>query len=1499
VSAATGLEIAVIGMSCRVPGAAGVEGFWDNLRAGRESISFFSEEELLAAGHSADAIRHPDYVPAAGTLEGIDRFDAEFFGYTPREAQLIDPQQRLFLEQAWAAVERAGYDPGRAGGPVGVFGGSSASTYLFTLLGNPALWELANAYQTGLEKDFLATRVAYKLDLEGPAVVVQTACSSSLAAIHLACQSLLAGECDMALAGGVSVSVPQVSGYRYAVDGIRSRDGHCRPFDAAATGAVKGSGVGVVVLKRLSDAQRDRDPIEAVIRGSAMNNDGARKVGYTAPRVEGQCRVIEAALALAEVPPETVGYVEAHGTGTALGDPIEVAALTQAFGRDGRTGRCALGSVKSNIGHLDAAAGVVGLIKAALMLKHRQMVPSLHFESPNPRLKLESSPFRISDRSEPWAADGVPRRCGVSSFGIGGTNVHVVLEEAPQADPPRDGSGPHLLILSARTASALEHQTRELAVHLSDHPDLRLEDVAFTLREGRRVFPHRRAVVVEDLRAALGRLTGKQGALTSGLASETPPPVAFLFPGQGAQHPGMAEGLYEAHALFRQELDECCKVLESHLGLDLRTALFPEGSQRDEAARSLAETRLTQPALFAVEYALARLWMSWGVTPRAMIGHSIGEYVAASLAGVVSRDDALGLVAERGRLMQSCPRGAMLAVAAGPADVQDRLGGSLVVAVHNAPDACVVAGPEEDVLLLEEQLRQDQTAAARVATSHAFHSPMMEGIVDEYANRVAQVPLKSPRIPFLSNLTGTWITDGEAIDPRYWARHLRETVRFEEGLGRLLEDRPHVLVEVGPGQTLSTLARRRLGSESPSRVVASLPHRRQSEADDVSLLAAAGRLWVEGVAVEWSGGDSPARRVVLPTYPFEGKRHWADPPSRAAKPDVEREPIDRWFHAPVWRRHPPLSATVPAGESVLVLAAEEVGEAVAGVLAASGVRVTVARPGPAPKRCPDGGFVVRPGRAADLQQVSEALERDGAPPSKVVHLWGLAHGEADDERMETGFFTVVALGQILPRLAAPTTLTVVTRGAQDVTGGETLDPLAALSLGPCRVIPQEHPDVTCRSVDVIVGSLQRRVAEAIVAEVFGPGDEVAVAYRGGYRWTQAFERVNVSRAGPQPLRKEGVYLITGGLGEVGLDVATHLARSAKARLVLTSRRGLPPRKEWAGWLREHPDSDPTGTTIRAVSRLHELGAEVLVMAADVGDREAMQRVLASARERFGAVNGVVHAAGIRDAVRLVARLDRDEALRQLWPKVEGVRVLEELAAGEDFDFVCLTSSLASILGGLGFAAYAAANQFLDLFAHARCRQSRVPWLSVNWDGWRSRAASKADGRQPITAEEGGEAFELALRQAGQPQLAVSTVDLDTRLAEWVERRSLAAPGVEPSSTHSRPELHTVFVAPESRVERRLAEVWGILLGIDRVGVDDNFFELGGSSLLAVQLVARLRNELRVELSVATLFEAPTVRSLAKRLGSGPAPDEGLGRSHERGQARKDIRSRRTLDASTR
>ncbi|MEV0212977.1 SDR family NAD(P)-dependent oxidoreductase [Micromonospora sp. NPDC050695] len=1348
-----GIEpIAIVGLAARLPGAADVHEFWRNLVDGVESATELTREEQLARGATVNEVDDPGWVNRAPLVDGYDEFDAGLFGMTSREAELTDPQHRLFLETCHTALEDAGYDPSRYDGAVGVYAGTGGNTYLQRNVlrnqragGNP---HTAVSIATGNSPNYVATNVSYRLDLRGPSMTVHTACSTSLVAFHLACEALRNGECDMALAGGVNIELPHV-GY-LGMEGFTSPDGRCRPFDADANGTVWGSGVGVTLLKRLSDAIADGDTVRAVVLGNAINNDGAGKVGFTAPSVDGQMAVVAQAVAMADVDPRTITYVEAHGTGTAMGDPIEVAALSAVYSKDtDERGWCGIGSVKSNIGHLSQPSGIVSVIKTVLAMEHGLIPPTINFETPNPAVEFADTPFFVANTLTKWDADGGPRRAGVSSFGIGGTNAHVVLEEAPAAyRDDRRVRPAHLLQVSAATPTALDAAVRRLADHLDSAADAGpeyLADIAHTLRVGRRQYAHRRAVVATDLVSAAAALRARKRGPEPVTVSPAPK-VGFLFSGQGAQYAGMGAQLYAEQPSFAAAVDECAELLRPELGLDLRDLILG----RDPAAgERLVETRYTQPALFTVEYALAVLWQAAGVRPAAMIGHSIGEYVAATIAGVLSLPDALRVVAGRGRLMQSVPTGSMLAVALDESVVAAHLPAELAVATVNGPGTCVVAGPTAAVEAFAATL---DGKSKMLRTSHAFHSPMMDPILADFTALMGTVTLRPPTLPFLSNVTGAWITAEQATDPAYWAAHLRQPVRFGDCVATLLTAGTWQLLECGPGRQLASLARMQVARAAPEQrqlaPLSSLPGPGDGTGDLATLLGAAGALWSAAVPVRFDD-DPAARRVPLPTYPFERRRFWIDPdpeqPVVTAPVEVGPRPLPQWFAVPVWRQAAPLPPTVPLGRC-LVLTAGPRGDALVAGLRAAGADPVVVRPGDA--FAADGDYRLRPGVRADYDDLVAALTADGGvPPARVVHAFTLDGVPAGIDiaatwaAQEWGFFSALHLVQALAGAGLTgaedgVALELVTTGTGDVRGDDLRRPEHATLAGLARVLPAELPGLSVRLVDA--DPSDDGVA-AVVAELRRPR-EPEVALRGGRRWRADVEQVTIDAEGdPGALRDGGRYLITGGLGGVGITLAEDFAIRARAKLVLLARSGLPERERWDDHLAVHGD-DRAGRAIAAIRRMESAGAEVLVLAADVTDPAELRRVRDAALSAYGGLDGIVHAAGLPGGGMAEVK-ERADAERVLAPKLAGTLALAQVFGDLPLDFVVLCSSITAVVGGFGQVDYCAANAFLD--AHARSGAGwRSPVLSQNWGGWAevgmavetaAPAGFRAAGRDTVTS----------------------------------------------------------------------------------------------------------------------------------------------------------------------
>ncbi len=1556
----------------------------------------------------------------------------------------------FFLEVCWEALEQAGYAAPEHRGRVGVFGGCNISTYLFRMPEEVFTGGEVSTYEIimGNDKDALTTTASYLFDLRGPSVAVQTFCSTSLVAAHLAVQSLRSGDCELALAGGVSVRIPDRVGHLFQPGGMESPDGHVRTFDAGARGSMFGDGAAVVVLKRLADAIRDGDHIWSVIRGSAMNNDGARKVGYTAPSVVGQARVIADAMADAGVTAEDVSYIEAHGTATELGDPIELAALTRAFGPTAANQYCPIGSAKTNVGHLDRAAGVTGLIKTSYALTHEVIPPSLHYTSPNPDIDFAASPFYVNTELAPWRTrDGRRPLAGINSLGMGGTNVHVVVEQAPARPGPAqdDESGRRyqVLPLSARSTAAADQACTRLADHLGAAPQTRLADVAYTLQLGRKTFEHRRALVAADIAQAAAVLSGAQpGGLLSRADAARGRRAAFLFTGVGEQYPGMVAELYRREPVFAAALDECACPLAEALprtglidllagarggGPSLAALLGRDGpgtgTETDPRAAELRRTDVVQPALFAVQYALARTLMTWGVQPQVMLGYSLGEYAAACLAGVFSLPDALALVARRASLIAALAPGSMVAVPLSVPDLRGRFPQAereLDIAAANGPAATVLAGPADAMAAFTGQLRQAGIASRELQTTHAFHSRMLGPVSDELTAWVrANVTLSPPRLPYISNLTGGYADAGLVCDPGYWARHMCQTVQFHDGTQTLLADPELAIVEIGPGQSLgATIRAAGCPQERWPLITSVLPAAADSRPDDAVLAEGLARLWLLGVDVDWASyhgrgpgaaadaGPALPGRIPLPTYPFQRQRYWfegagrtmpgtsaqaaaaartlpaarslpaaragalpqpGDAPSLAtldAIAELPKLPEEQWLHLPVWRQTalPAAAPSQPGSWLVYTRAgtADEVIAELSKIIIPNGSDLKLVRPGQT-YTAEAGTYTIRPGSVDDTRAMLRDLRAAGRPPERVVHLWSLGVA-AGEQALAEGLHTLVALARAAGELGLDAwSLDVATCGTQQVVPGESASPHAATLAGPCRVIPLEYPGVTARLIDLppdhgpsadpivrarAAGPCRPQadpIVRALAAELCRPQADATVALRHGRRWVPGFETMTAPAPDSSVLRPGGVYLITGGLGGIGLAMAGKLAAECQAKLVLFGRHGLPDRDAWpailaggpqaaeAGAVAGHREAGQAGAVARqpdaaqadavtrqrvaAVAALLDLGAEVEIVTGDVSDPGDVRRACRAARQRFGALHGVLHVAGVPGSglMQFKSAAELDE---ELAAKVAGTLALgEALRIGQpdeaELDFLVLFSSMTSTTGGgPGQVGYCAANAFLDAYACQAAAPGRavvsVNWSEWTWNAWDDGLSGYAGALQEffranrarigIDFDAGWRSL-LRVLACGEPRVVVSTQDFPTMV--WystqftvaaVTSRALADAG---GARHPRPDLVTPYQEPSGPTEEKIAAIWCEALHLEQVGVADSFFDLGGNSLLGVGIVADLRTAFGLaELPPHILYEAPTVAALgtiidaAQAGGPQAAAAADDGGSHVRAQLRR-------------
>jgi len=1444
--------IAVIGMAARLPGAPDVDAFWNLLRDGREAITWLTDDELRTSGIGEQVLSDSSYVKAGGLIDGTEMFDASFFGYSAKEASLLDPQHRVFLECAWHALESCGRASPEDRTKAGVFASCGPNTYLLNnIFSNDDLRNGTDPHHLIItnDKDFVATRTAYLLDMRGPSMTVQTACSSSLVAVHLACQSLRNRECDLALAGGVALRFPMRAGYWHTPQGILSRDGRCRAFDRSASGTVFGNGVGIVILKRLHDALADGDKIRAVVIGSAVNNDGRAKPGYTAPSIAGQVRVLSQALENANVAPDTVTLFETHGTGTELGDAVEFAALAQVFPpRAADRIPCALGAVKTNIGHLDAAAGVAGFIKTVLSLENREIPATLHFEAPGEKIPMAASAFYVPTTTEPWQTADQPRRAAVSALGIGGTNANIILEESPSSPAlvPEQTLSPQVLVWSAKDEGAADALSDSIYELLSRTEAPRLADLAHTLRQGREHFPVRRMMVATHAAEALSILSEPSRSKVFRSTVKHPRPrIVFCFPGQGAGYRSMGQSLYRTRADFRAIIDDCAARLRA-----LGAAAAADALLSPPPAEEM-NTALAQPVLFCIEYALTRWWRGLGVVPDALLGHSLGEYVAACHAGIFELDDALRLVIARGALMHRMPPGRMLAARLPEQRAADWLGAGIDIAAINSPNSVVFAGSESNLEGVAAALDAEEIQYQWLDVEKAFHSADVDLLLHEFRALFKELRTSGPKIPVISNVTGDWLDADQATNADYWLRHLRSTVRFSDGARTLLGDGEWIAIEMGPGNALCGMLRQQRSERLQITLVGL-----GAEADEETHAIATswGQLWLRGVPVNWRLFPE-GQRVALPPYPFRRQRHWIEPApaggNKRISPKTGRLPVESWFHRMSWRRGRIIGAPTDAiGKNWLLLHEPE---------GWSANLSDCAEP-----RAPNVRRIARD-RSIDTGSHGPAvfirlLENMERKPDRIVDAWAMEPAR----KLESVLSLVQAVLQRWPE--EPPRIDVILPCAWTVSGSETLqEPALAAAAGIVLTARQEHPQLRIRCIDA-EHVLTHAAWPSLCAALEADEDHHIIALRGGFSWHREWTPFQPA---PRATRQEGsspVYLITGGLGGVGAaHAAALLMRRPEARVALVGRTPLPPRESWNEWKNDTGRDGAMRQRIERILGLEQLSKNVAVFHADIGDAEQTDALVAEIEDRFGPVTGWVHAAGELgpESFRPLMEITAADLERQWHGKVLGAMHLLRRLRGQPLEFQVFASSLSTVLGGLGFAAYSAANHVLDAVAE-NAKPDDSPILSIAWDAWNvnqnAAHARQSSAVASIHPTEGGRALAALLDSAEGGAVAVAVTPLPERLSRWVLSRT----GPESVPPAHRSPAH----APNLDLPGRMGEaarVWQEMLGASDIGDNANFFELGGDSLVATHLMARMNRLFGTNVPVRALFEHPTLGGLIRFL----------------------------------
>ncbi|UII24647.1 amino acid adenylation domain-containing protein [Fulvivirga maritima] len=1414
-------DIAIIGMAGRFPEAQDIYQFWENLRAGKESITKKNKKE----GDSK--------IDAKGHLIDYDLFDASFFDYLPSEASKMDPQIRIFHECAWEALEHAGYNPFKYKGKIGLYGGASINPYFnLNLAGSDSddwveKWET----MTYADKDFLCPRVSYKLNLKGPSVSVNTACSTSLVAVDTACQELISSKCSMALAGGVSISLHDNDGYTHQPGMILSNDGSCRAFDENSSGTVGGNGVGIVVLKRLEDALKDGDSIYAVIKGSATNNDGNEKIGFTAPSVEGQSSAIKQAIRKSNISSESISYVEAHGTGTVLGDPIEIAGLTKAFNTSKRQ-YCAVGSVKTNIGHLDAAAGIAGLIKATMSLYYKELVPSLHYNNPNPNIDFAHSPFYVSSDLKQWEKSEFPRRAGVSSFGIGGTNAHVILEEPPEVEESSTSREFHLLSFSAKSEESLKNNIFKLSDYLKRNQNISLADVAYTLNKGRAHFPLRVSISAEETSQISEILRELSSDVSMLLSSNRKDEIVFMFSGQGSQYLGMCSDLYTKEEYFKTTVDLCLNIAHELCSKDFGKVLFNKDTEEGNAL--VNQTEFAQPVLFIIEYALAKLLIRWGIVPSSMIGHSIGEITAACVSGVFTLRDALKLVIKRGEIMQAADPGDMLSISIGQEELMPLVGNAEIsIAAINSPSHCVVSGTSEAIENFKDLIEQKEYSCRIIPTSHAFHSYMMDDILESFKASLKDIKFHQPQIPVISNLTGDIADEVLLTNPDYWVRHIRETVHFSSGVMKLMESGKKLFVEVGPGNVLSTFTRSHNDSEGNHTVINLVKHPRKVGDDQQYLLAKVGKIWENGFDINWGAfyGTEKRRRISLPAYSFDRSKfpdRLNQIPQENVRP-VRSKNLNDWFYIPGWKStYFRSEEKKQAGVNIIYGDYNHVYSSIETRLKLESIPFVSVIKGEGYAKISDHQYMVNPDHKDDFLKLFKDLNALNFKFNQILYNGTLDDPDLNNEYNNhhylfyslLHFVKVAKKGGILNNIR----LVLITNDVYNVLGNETVNIASSAISALANVCAQEYGLTKCH-IDLSMKSLDEnydQLVNLITSNCISP----TLAVRNGLIWERDFQQIDVKLDASQ-FKPNGIYLITGGMGKLGYILSEYLIKKYDASVVLIGRTAK----------QEVADK---------IARLNSGAKKVIYCQADVTNVKDLENVVCETSNIFGEITGVIHAAGTLNgsSIDIIDNLSDQAYMQQFQTKQGGLHSIHQVFGARNLDFCLAISSISAILGGVRLGAYASANMAMDQYLLSLKKRD---WQSLNLDGLSFDDASG----EGLNTEELIDVIEAVLTLKNVPQLTVSVGDLDKRISEWLVKDLITLEnndGTDSSFGYN--------------IEDELRKLWKEYFGVEEITSHDDFFELGGDSLKVITMIGRIHKKFKVQLSIGEFFQNSALKDLS-------------------------------------
>lgn len=1499
-------------MAAHFPGADSIDEFLKNLKNSTESIEVLSADELSKLNVEPKHRNDDRFVKVRVSLKNPDYFDAAFFGYTDEEAEIMDPQMRLLHECTWEALEYAGYDTEQYKGTVGLFVGGTPNPLweVHTLLSDQG--GIINAYNSGdlleaysktllHDKDLMSTRVAYKLNLKGPALTVFTACSTSSVSVHLAIQSILSGECDIAVTGGVSVNFPKKTGYLYEEGMILSSDGHCRSFDANANGTVFGDGIGLLVLKRLENAIEDGDVIHAIIKGSAVNNDGSNRIGFMAPGIEGQAEVMKLAMQVAEVEPDSIAYIEGHGSATKVGDSIEIEAIKSAFKDVEKKGRIAIGSVKTNIGHLNSAAGVAGIIKTILSLKSRMIFPSLHYDNPNPG--IENSSLFVNKGLRAFEGNKYPFRALVNSFGAGGTNSSIVLEEPPIQQPSIKLDSPQLIVLSANTKSALKTQTERFSDFLRENSDADFADIAYTLKVGKRSLSYRKyfpAFCINDaIRILDGDISGER-VLSSVKISHRKINTVFMFSGQGAQYVNMGLELYKTYRVFREEADRCFNILYAQNGFDLKSIMYPSGDY-ESAFRRLNEIDIIQPAVFILEYALSKLMLHWGIIPDILFGYSFGEVAAACIAGVFSLEDALEIVNTRGKLMRSTSDGMMLSVPLKAELIS--LEDGITIAIDNG-SSCVVSGTKQAIQDFNNKMKQQKIFCVPVNFFHGARSHLMEPVLDEFLQVLQGISFHEPRYPMISGITGKLLDNNEVIKPSYWVRQLRETVMFAKGINWLLNEQDSIFIELGPGRDLTVLVNsliNNIGNKNRRAFAVDLVRIQGKEVSDVFfILNRLGKLWQKGVKIDWNNYyvNEKRRRITLPTNPFEGKPYWPKSDTKysfvnnkpAEKPVLCKEPlVDNWFYVPSWKSMPLLRFDKDSQIQNTYLIFHEsqfdLENEIVSCLRCRGAKVVTVKPGNSFLRNEEEDFFINPIEYDDYVCLFEELKIMKMLPDRIIDLWPVRDNssfgsdlvEGFKNAQELGFYSLLKIVKAMEQCSInnKTEINIITYNLHKIIGDEHIIPENATLLSTAKIISQEYLHINCRCIDIHEDSRHGKKAEILAQELEGefslPACDRIVAYRGKQRWIQVFEPVKIEQnLSNSCLKKQGTYLITGGLGDIGFNLAKHLIKIYNAKIVLFGRSDFSA-TDRADNVNEEDNK------LNRLKALNDLGGTVLYYPCDISDTGQITTIVGEVEEKLGSFNGIIHAAGVLGKPSTIKYITKEICEEQFRAKVYGLIALAKVFQERKLDFCLMTSSLSNVLGGLGDTSYAAANIYMDYFVQTQRYKGQHNWLSVNWETWFFEKEQKNNSNLGISrivysmkVEEGIDTFERIMSCLKVNNILVSAGNFQKRMNMWIELDEIQ------SNTEDETASKTVklksnynYAQPNSHNEKTLVAIWEKILNVVKIGVKDDFFELGGDSLKAINMISRVCKETGMHIPLSDFFNNPTIEGISGIIGEAP------------------------------